>query len=178
MVVNCAQLMDKYVGESAKNIEKVFDEAKAQEAVLVFDECEGLFAERSSEGGSTARHDSMNIGVLLHHMETFSGVVVAITNRFQQIDSAFHRRFKFILEFPTPNAAARGRLWRLLVPKEAPLHADVDFARWRRAPQSGGGEGGGLGVTPGTTAAGWASRTSCRAARSSRPSSAQRSRRR
>ena len=175
MVVNCAQLMDKYVGESAKNIEKVFDEAKAQEAVLVFDECEGLFAERSSEGGSTARHDSMNIGVLLHHMETFSGVVVAITNRFQQIDSAFHRRFKFILEFPTPNAAARGRLWRLLVPKEAPLHADVDFARWRRAPQQ---RRGGAGSHTRPTAAGWASRTSCRAARSSRPSSARRSRRR
>jgi len=139
MVVNCAQLMDKYVGESAKNIEKVFDEAKAQEAVLVFDECEGLFAERSSEGGSTARHDSMNIGVLLHHMETFSGVVVAITNRFQQIDSAFHRRFKFILEFPTPNAAARGRLWRLLVPKEAPLHADVDFARLGESYELSGG---------------------------------------
>ena len=158
MVVNCAQLIDKYVGESAKNIEKVFEEAKAQatrcrrhhrrhlrlhhrhlhlsppppsplqEAVLVFDESEGLFASRSSDGGSTSRHDSMNVGVLLHHMETFSGIVVAITNRFVQIDTAFHRRFKFILEFPMPDAATRAKLWRQLIPKEAPLAADVDLA--------------------------------------------------
>ena len=116
LVVNCAQLVDKYVGESAKNIEKVFAElaltnphphphpdsypptlppplnpgqvfaeAKAQEAVLVFDEAEGLFAERESGGGSTSRHDSMNVGVLLHHMETFGGMCIAITNRYQQV---------------------------------------------------------------------------------------------
>jgi len=116
------------VGESAKNIERVFDEAKAQEAVLVFDEAEGLFAERTNEGGSTSRHDSMNVGVLLHHMETFGGIVVAITNRYTQIDTAFHRRFKFILDFPMPDAETRGRLWRLLVPKETPIEAAVDFA--------------------------------------------------
>ena len=96
--------------------------------MLVFDESEGLFASRSSDGGSTSRHDSMNVGVLLHHMETFSGIVVAITNRFVQIDTAFHRRFKFILEFPMPDAATRAKLWRQLIPKEAPLAADVDLA--------------------------------------------------
>jgi SpoVK/Ycf46/Vps4 family AAA+-type ATPase len=127
MVVNCAQLMDKYVGESAKNIEKVFVEAKAQDAVLVFDEAEGLFAQRTSEGGSTSRHDSMNVGILLHHMEEFSGIAVAITNRYAQIDTAFHRRFKFIIEFPTPDAATRAKLWRMLIPTAAPLAPDVDF---------------------------------------------------
>jgi len=127
MVVNCAQLMDKYVGESAKNIEKVFAEAKGQDAVLVFDEAEGLFAQRTNEGGSTSRHDSMNVGILLHHMEEFSGIVVAITNRYAQVDTAFHRRFKFIMEFPTPDAPTRSKLWRMLIPSTAPLAADVDF---------------------------------------------------
>mmetsp|Transcript_55125 Transcript_55125/g.109460 ORF Transcript_55125/g.109460 Transcript_55125/m.109460 type:complete len:1218 (-) Transcript_55125:466-4119(-) len=127
MVVNCAQLMDKYVGESAKNIEKVFVEAKAQDAVLVFDEAEGLFAQRTSEGGSTSRHDSMNVGILLHHMEEFSGIAVAITNRYAQIDTAFHRRFKFIIEFPTPDTATRSKLWRMLIPEAAPLAPDVNF---------------------------------------------------
>ena len=127
LVVNCAQLVDKYVGESAKNIEKVFVEAKAQEAVLVFDEAEGLFAERAGDSGSTSRHDSMNVGVLLHHMETFGGVCIAITNRYAQVDAAFHRRFKFILEFSMPDAATRAALWRLLVPKDAPTADDVDF---------------------------------------------------
>ena len=127
MVVNSAHLIDKYVGESAKNIEKVFEEAKAQDAVLVFDECEGLFAERSSSGGSTSRHDNMNVGVLLHHMETFGGVAVAITNRYTQIDTAFHRRFKFICEFPHPDAPTRAKLWRKLVPAETPIEDGVDF---------------------------------------------------
>ena len=127
MVVNMSQLIDKYVGESAKNIEKVFAEAKGQDAVLVFDEAEGLFAQRSSEGGSTSRHDSMNVGVLLHHMEEFSGIVVAITNQYLQIDTAFHRRFKFIMEFPVPDQATRAKLWRSLIPPEAPLCARVDF---------------------------------------------------
>ena len=119
--------MDKYVGESAKNIEKVFTEAKAQDAVLVFDEAEGLFAQRTSDGGSTSRHDSMNVGILLHHMEEFSGIAVAITNRYAQVDTAFHRRFKFIIEFPTPDAATRAKLWRMLIPEAAPLGGDVDF---------------------------------------------------
>ena len=119
--------MDKYVGESAKNIEKVFTEAKAQDAVLVFDEAEGLFATRTNEGGSTSRHDSMNVGILLHHMEEFSGIVVAITNRYTQVDTAFHRRFKFIMEFPTPDAVTRAKLWRNLIPAAAPLASGVDF---------------------------------------------------
>jgi len=127
MVVNCAQLMDKYVGESAKNIEKVFVEAKGQDAVLVFDEAEGLFGARGGDGGSTARHDSMNTGVLLHHMEEFSGIAIAITNRYAQVDSAFHRRFKFILEFAKPDAAMRSKLWRKHIPEAAPLDPAVNF---------------------------------------------------
>jgi SpoVK/Ycf46/Vps4 family AAA+-type ATPase len=127
MIVNCAQLMDKYVGESAKNIEKVFVEAKGQDAVLVFDEAEGLLASRSSDGGSTSRHDNLNVGILLHHMEEFSGIVVAITNRYEQVDTAFHRRFKFIMEFPVPESAVRAKLWRSLIPPAAPLDKKVDF---------------------------------------------------
>ena len=115
------------MGESAKNIEKVFVEAKAQDAVLVFDEAEGLFGQRTVDGGSTARHDSMNTGILLHHMEEFSGIAVAITNRYAQVDTAFHRRFKFIIEFPKPDAPMRAKLWRMHIPKEAPLAKDVDF---------------------------------------------------
>jgi SpoVK/Ycf46/Vps4 family AAA+-type ATPase len=126
-VVNCAQLVSKWVGESAKNIQAVFDEAKAVDAILVFDEAEGLFGSRSGSEGSSGRHDDMNVGILLHHIETFSGVVVVITNLKDRIDNAFFRRFKFVLEFPLPSAEERLRLWRLLIPKEAPLSANVDL---------------------------------------------------
>ncbi len=81
----------------------------------------------------------MNVGVLLHHMETFSGVVVAITNRYEQVDSAFHRRFKFILEFPTPDASTRTSLWRNLVPKEAPIEPDVSFEQLGQSYELSGG---------------------------------------
>ena len=120
-------IMDAYWETGFYVFEKVFAEAKGQDAVLVFDEAEGLFATRTNEGGSTSRHDSMNVGILLHHMEEFSGIVVAITNRYAQVDTAFHRRFKFIMEFPTPDAATRSKLWRMLIPAAAPLAKDVNF---------------------------------------------------
>jgi AAA+ superfamily predicted ATPase len=69
----------------------------------------------------------MNTGVLLHHMEEFSGIAIAITNRYAQVDTAFHRRFKFILEFTTPDAPMRAKLWRMHVPAEAPMAPDVNF---------------------------------------------------
>jgi SpoVK/Ycf46/Vps4 family AAA+-type ATPase len=127
-VVNCAQLISKWVGESQKNIEAVFDEARQVDAVVVFDEAEGLFGSRADTGGDGAgRHDSMNVGILLHHIETFPGVVVVITNMRERIDPAFFRRFKFVMEFPVPDAEHRKKLWRLLLPTEAPLAADVDL---------------------------------------------------
>lgn len=127
-VVNCAQLLSKWVGESSKNIQSVFDEAKAVDAILVFDEAEGIFGSRSNGGdGDSSRHDTMNVGILLHHMETFPGVIVVITNLKEKIDSAFFRRFKFVLDFTKPTAAERMKLWRLIVPAEAPLAGDVDF---------------------------------------------------
>jgi len=127
-VVNCAQLLSKWVGESQKNIDAVFDEARQVDAVLVFDEAESLFGSRGEMGGDGAgRHDAMNVGILLHHIETFSGVVVVITNMRERIDQAFFRRFKFVMEFPMPDVEHRKQLWRLLLPTEAPLAEDVDL---------------------------------------------------
>uniref|UniRef100_A0A0G4HU76 AAA+ ATPase domain-containing protein n=1 Tax=Chromera velia CCMP2878 TaxID=1169474 RepID=A0A0G4HU76_9ALVE len=127
-MVNVGQLMSKWVGETGKNIEAVFNEAKAVGAVLVFDEAEGLFGARQQDtGASSGRHDTLNVGLLLHHIETFAGVTIVVTNFVQAIDSAFLRRFKFVLEFPQPDAQLRGRLWRLLLPAETPTAPDVNF---------------------------------------------------
>ena len=90
-MVNCATLISKWVGESAKNITSVFADGKDVDAVLVFDEAEGLFGSRDGEGG-TATHDKQNVGVLLHLIETYPGVSVVITNHRDQIDAAFFRR--------------------------------------------------------------------------------------
>ena len=90
-------------------------------------QAEGLFGSRSEGEGTTSRHDTVNVGVLLHHIETFPGIVVVITNLQERVDAAFFRRFKFVLEFPKPSLAERSRLWRLLIPAEAPLAPGVDF---------------------------------------------------
>ncbi len=138
-VINCSELMSKWVGETGKNIQAVFDEAKGVDAVMVFDEAEGLFGSRDDSGGSTSRHDTLNVGILLHHIETFPGVCVVITNLKQKIDEAFFRRFKFVLDFTLPNAENRKKIWRLLIPPECPLSKDVDFDELGRLYEMSGG---------------------------------------
>eukprot|EP00935_MAST-01C_sp_MAST-1C-sp1_P000007 g7.t1 len=139
-VVNCAQLLSKWVGESQKNIDAVFQEAKACDAVLVFDEAEGLFGTRGDSGGEGAgRHDTINVGVLLHQMETFGGLVIVISNLRERIDKAFFRRFKFVLEFGMPSAELRAKLWRLILPAEAPTSDDVDLKALARDYELAGG---------------------------------------
>eukprot|EP00736_Rhodelphis_marinus_P011452 Rmarinus@m.20401 len=137
-VVNCAELLSKWVGESQKNIDAVFQEARAMNAVLVFDECEGLFGHRSADADSS-RHDNVNVGILLHHISTFPGIVVLITNLREGLDQAFFRRFKFIVEFKIPKAKLRKQLWKLLLPAEAPKSSDIDFDRLANVFELAGG---------------------------------------
>ena len=130
LVVNVAELVDKYVGQTGKNIQAVFQDAKKKDAVLVFDEAEGLFASRESgSSGSTSRHDAMNVGLLLQYIENFSGICIAITNMKSSIDEAFFRRFRFVVEFALPDLATREKIWKLMIPKDCPLDKNVDFRR-------------------------------------------------
>jgi len=129
-VINSAELLSKWVGDTPKNIDAVFEEGKNFDAVLVFDEAEGLFGARStSSESSTDRYANVDVGLLLYHMERYPGVVVLSTNQVAAIDSAFFRRIKFVIEIPLPDAPERVRLWRQLIPKEAPIDKDVDFKK-------------------------------------------------
>merc|ERR1712054_601671 len=128
-VVNAANVLDKYVGETGKNIEKVFVEARAMEAILVFDEAEGLFGKRSADAASSVdKHSNLDAGLLLYWLEHYPGLCILTTNAKDAIDSAFFRRFRFMVEFPAPDRIARTRLWRKCIPKQAPQSPDVDFA--------------------------------------------------
>jgi len=125
-VVNCASLLSKYVGETGKNIESVFTENR--DVVLVFDEAEGIFGYRvASVQNSTDRYSNIDVGLLLYHMERFPGIVLLTTNQKDNIDKAFFRRIKFMLEFSTPGPDLRGKLWRSLIPSKTPIASDVDF---------------------------------------------------
>jgi len=128
MVVNTSELVNKYVGETGKNIASVFRDAKQKGAVLVFDEGEALFGHRGTGGGSSvSRHDDLNVGLLLQHIEQFSGVCIIITNHSEAIDEAFFRRFQYVLKFEPPTARLREQLWRSIIPKECPLAPDVSL---------------------------------------------------
>ncbi|KAG2434073.1 hypothetical protein HXX76_007801 [Chlamydomonas incerta] len=127
-VVNCAGLVSKWVGDTPKNIDALFADARATDAVLVFDEAEGLFGSRPTEMGSASdRYAAMDVGVLLFHLETHPGIVVLITNQPAAIDKAFHRRIRFMMNFPMPDAGLRAKLWRAAVPQQTPLAGEVDW---------------------------------------------------
>ncbi|CAK9091961.1 unnamed protein product [Durusdinium trenchii] len=126
-VVNSANIVDKYVGETGKNIEKVFAEARSMEAILVFDEAEGLFGRRNAEAASSVdKHSNLDSGLLLYWLEHYPGLCILTTNARDAIDSAFFRRFRFMVEFPPPDRATRAQLWDASLPKLAPRSSDVD----------------------------------------------------
>eukprot|EP00121_Abeoforma_whisleri_P000318 Awhi_evm1s284 len=126
-VVNTSALVSKYVGDTSKNLEAVFDEGKLNDAVLVFDDAEGLFGQRTNNGSANERHTNMDVGLLLYQMEHYPGIVILCTNLVETIDQAFHRRLRFTIPFPKPEQSQRAKLWRKLIPEVCPIDEDVNF---------------------------------------------------
>jgi|GEM_PF-622025 len=138
-VVNTAELISKWVGDTPKNIEMLFKESRGGGSVLVFEEADGLFGQRSAVGSATDRYANIDVGLLLYHIERYPGLVVLTTNLLENIDEAFLRRLKFVLEFPPPDRELRRRLWRQLIPARTPLAPDVDFEALASAYELTGG---------------------------------------
>ncbi|MEO0131584.1 MAG: ATP-binding protein [candidate division WOR-3 bacterium] len=126
-VVNYAQLLNYYVGESEKNLMKVFNEARDENCILLFDEADSLFACRLTESRSVDRMHNYMTNILMQELERFDGVVILTTNREYAFDEAFPRRILYKIKFDIPGPAERARIWRALIPPEAPLAPDVDF---------------------------------------------------
>ncbi len=125
--VDISKVVDKYVGETEKSLSMIFREAKKCNVVLFFDECDTIFAKRSDDGGSNQASANNKTALLLQEMEAYDGVCVLATNYKHNIDPAFFRRMKYIVEFQFPNADTREMLWKTTVPKTTPLGPDVDF---------------------------------------------------
>ena len=136
MKVNVAQILNCLVGQSEKNVDEIFGQAKKKNAVLVFDECEGLFGQRQVDG---SRHGKSVVGVLLQNIENFEGICLAITNMREVIDNAFFRRFRFVLEFKMPDVGQRQELWQTMVPKKCPLAPCVSLIDLARRYEMTGG---------------------------------------
>lgn len=128
LVIDLASLVSKWIGETEKNLAAVFDLAERSRALLLFDEADALFAKRTETADAHDRYANLETAYLLQRLERYQGIAVLTTNLRSNLDSAFSRRFEYIVEFPEPDAAARLALWRLHLPPRAPLAADVDLA--------------------------------------------------
>lgn len=113
-VVDLSRVMSKWVGETEKGLDTAFTEAENAGAVLLFDEADALFSRRVSNAGgdSYARHSNIEIAFLLQRMDSFTGLAILTTNMRQNMDEAFLRRLRFVVEFPKPDAAAREQIWK------------------------------------------------------------------
>ncbi|MDR1247209.1 MAG: ATP-binding protein, partial [Clostridiales Family XIII bacterium] len=125
--VDLSKVVDKYVGETEKSISMIFREAKKCNVVLFFDECDTLFAKRSDDGGANQSSNNNKTALLLQEVEAYDGVSVLATNYKHNIDPAFFRRMKFIVEFQFPDPETRYILWEATIPKNTPLSEDVDI---------------------------------------------------
>ena len=125
--ISIPQVMSKYIGETEKNIQKIFDSAKANHAMLLFDEADSLFTARVKVDTSVDKFSNMETNLLLQEIERFDGVIILTTNLEKSIDKAFQRRIQFKGHFPFPEAESRARIWQMLFPKTCPLSADMDW---------------------------------------------------
>ncbi|MGY1701267.1 ATP-binding protein [Geodermatophilus sp. SYSU D00766] len=137
--VDLSKTVSKYIGETEKNLDAVFEAAECTGAVLLFDEADAVFGRRTEIKDAHDRHANVEVAYLLQRLEAFSGLTILTTNLKQNIDQAFVRRLRFVVEFALPNAAERARIWHRAFPPGAPLGADVDVvAVAGRLPITGG----------------------------------------
>jgi SpoVK/Ycf46/Vps4 family AAA+-type ATPase len=126
--VDLSATVSKYIGETEKNLRRIFDAAEAGGAILLFDEADALFGKRSEVRDSHDRHANIEVSYLLQRIEAYRGLAVLTTNLKQHLDQAFLRRLRFVVEFPFPDAAGRAEIWRRAFPRATPTEG-LDFAR-------------------------------------------------
>jgi ATPase family associated with various cellular activities (AAA) len=125
--VDLATVVSKYIGETEKNLERIFTAADGSNAILFFDEADALFGKRSEVSDSHDRYANIEVAYLLQRMEAYPGAVILATNFKRNIDDAFVRRLDFVVDFPFPEAEDRRRIWQLVLPDDAPVARDVDL---------------------------------------------------
>lgn len=135
--IDLAAVVSKYIGESEKNLRRVFDAADESGAILLFDEADALFGKRSEVRDSHDRYANLEISYLLQRMEAYRGVAILTTNMQHALDHAFLRRIRFIVQFPFPDVASRTRIWQRVFPPATPLNG-LDFERLAQLNISGG----------------------------------------
>ncbi len=135
--IDLSQVVSKYIGETDKNLRRVFDAAEESGAVLLFDEADALFGKRSEVKDSHDRYANIEISYLLQRMEAYHGLAILTTNMKEALDGAFMRRIRFVVQFPFPDAALRAEIWRRVFPVSTPTDG-LDPGRLSRLNVTGG----------------------------------------
>ncbi|GAB4574788.1 MAG: ATP-binding protein [Anaerolineae bacterium] len=135
--IDLSAVVSKYIGETEKNLARIFDAAESMSAVLLFDEADALFGKRSEVKDSHDRYANIEVSYLLQRMEAYRGLAILTTNFKRNLDSAFLRRLRFIVQFPFPGPADRARIWQRIFPPETPLRG-LDYARLAQLNITGG----------------------------------------
>ncbi|MGA1841675.1 MAG: AAA family ATPase [bacterium] len=125
--IDLSSVVSKYIGETEKNLSRIFYEAESSNAILFFDEADALFGKRSEVKDAHDRYANIEIGYLLQKMEEYEGISILATNLRRNIDNAFLRRLHFLVEFPFPDEKYRYQIWKKIFPKDAPIHKNIDF---------------------------------------------------
>ncbi|MGN0342465.1 MAG: ATP-binding protein [Roseburia sp.] len=126
--VDLSQVISKYIGETQKNMGRIFEEAEKCDCILMFDEADAIFAKRSDVSDAQDRYSNAETAYLLQRMEQYNGVSILATNFLQNFDEAFRRRITYMLHFPMPDEELRRQLWESVFPESAEVSAEVDAA--------------------------------------------------
>jgi SpoVK/Ycf46/Vps4 family AAA+-type ATPase len=126
--IDLSAIVSKYIGETEKNLSRIFKEASSGNLILFFDEADALFGKRSEVKDAHDRYANIEIDYLLQKMEDHEGIVILATNLSKNLDEAFLRRLHFSLEFPFPDENQRLLIWKKIFPPETPIEADIEFS--------------------------------------------------
>ncbi|MBW4675642.1 MAG: AAA family ATPase [Desmonostoc geniculatum HA4340-LM1] len=135
--IDLSSVVSKYIGETEKNLRRVFDAAEQGGVILLFDEADALFGKRSEVKDARDRYANIEVSYLLQRMESYPGLAVLTTNLKSAIDTAFMRRIRFVVQFPFPDTAQRAEIWRRVFPANTPT-ADLDALQLARLNVAGG----------------------------------------
>jgi SpoVK/Ycf46/Vps4 family AAA+-type ATPase len=138
-VIDLSSVVDKYIGETEKNLDRVFSDAEGMNAVLLFDEADALFGKRSEVSDARDRYANVEVAYLLQRMELFDGIAILTTNMRANVDEAFTRRIDVVIDFPRPDEGDRLRLWQINLPAEIPRAGDDDLEFLARSFDLAGG---------------------------------------
>lgn len=126
--IDLSQVVNKYIGETEKNLKRVFDAADVSDMILFFDEADSLFGRRTEVSDAHDRYANLEISYLLERMERFKGLAILATNRKKDLDEAFLRRLRYVIDFPLPDVKERKRIWQQVIPERADRsQLDFDF---------------------------------------------------